>query len=478
MQEDINPIKSYSPKPGDKVFRIPRTKTLRIVVSGIKRRRAPGISLWSLIYGFAGMILAGTILLMCPISNSTGQWSSLLTSLFTATSAVCVTGLVVVDTLDHWSFFGQIVILILIQLGGLGFMTSTTLLLLAAGRKIGLRERLLISESAGIAGIRGVVKLTRNIILFTVTVEVLGAAVFLYHFMPEFGLNTGIWKSVFQSVSAFNNAGFDLFGGFRSLSGFQSDYLVLLTTAGLVILGGISFIVIYNTLKSKKLSRTTADTKMVLLITCLLVFLGTLIVLIFEFNNPLTLGPMSISDKILNAFFQSVTSRTAGFNVISIGSVTLISLFTIMLLMFIGGASGSTAGGIKVNTFGLIVATVWNTLRGKENPGAFGREFHLQQVFRAMALLVISLSLVMMVFLVLSITEDFPSLKVLFETLSAFGTVGLTTGITPELSSFGRIVIILTMFTGRLGPLTLTMALTKAHHVSNYHYPKENFRIG
>jgi trk system potassium uptake protein TrkH len=478
MQEDINLIKSYSPKPGDKVFRIPRTKTLRIVVSGIKRRRTPGISLWSLIYGFAGMILTGTLLLMCPISSSTGQWSSILTSLFTATSSVCVTGLVVVDTLDHWSFFGQIVILILIQLGGLGFMTSTTLLLMATGRKIGLRERLLISESAGIAGIRGVVKLTRNIILFTLIVEVLGAIVFSLRFLPEFGLKTGIWKSIFQSVSSFNNAGFDLFGGFRSLSGFQNDYLVLLCTAGLIILGGISFIAIHNTLKSKKISRTTSDTKIVLLITTLLLGFGTLITLIFEFNNPLTLGPMSLSDKILNAFFQSVTSRTAGFNVINIGSVTLISLIAIMVLMFIGGASGSTAGGIKVNTLGLIVATVWNTLRGRENPGAFGREFNLQQVFRAMALLVISLGLIMMVFLILSITEDFPSLKVLFETISAFGTVGLTTGITPELSSIGQLVIILTMFMGRLGPLTLAMALTKAHHTSKYHYPKENIRIG
>jgi trk system potassium uptake protein TrkH len=210
----------------------------------------------------------------------------------------------------------------------------------------------------------------------------------------------------------------------------------------------------------------------------LLLGFGTLITLIFEFNNPLTLGPMSLSDKILNAFFQSVTSRTAGFNVINIGSVTLISLIAIMVLMFIGGASGSTAGGIKVNTLGLIVATVWNTLRGRENPGAFGREFNLQQVFRAMALLVISLGLIMMVFLILSITEDFPSLKVLFETISAFGTVGLTTGITPELSSIGQLVIILTMFMGRLGPLTLAMALTKAHHTSKYHYPKENIRIG
>jgi trk system potassium uptake protein len=441
-------------------------------------KRSLGISLLSFVYGFAAMIAAGTVILMMPFCSNSHEFTSFIDCLFTATSAVCVTGLVVVDTLDHWNSLGQAVILIMVQLGGLGFMISTTLLLLVAGRKIGLRERILIKESVGLANIGGVIRLARNMIWFTFFAEAAGAIVFYIRFSSQYDSLTAIWRSIFQSISAFNNAGFDLFGGFRSLSGYSGDYLVLLTTSALIILGGISFVVVYNIFRSRGLHHSSVDTKLVLLISVLLLSAGTLIILGTEYTNPQTLGNMPLSLKILNSFFQSVTARTAGFNVINIGALTVYTLFFSMILMFIGGAAGSTAGGIKVNTIGLIVATIWGTIRGKEHPGAFRREFPIEQIFRAMTLLVLSLGVIVVAFFILSITEDFHSINVLFEAVSAFGTVGLTTGITPSLSLAGKAVIIVLMFIGRLGPLTLTMSLARNKRVSKYRYPADSVRIG
>ena len=478
MHNNEEPEGPYRPKPGDRVFRVPRARPFRIVVGRQRRRSTIGVSLWSLVYGFVIIIVIGTILLMLPAASRSGSWTSPINSLFTATSSVCVTGLVVVDTFDYWSFFGQFVIFLLIQLGGLGFMTSTTILLMAARRRIGLRTRMLISESAGILGIGGVVKLTRNIALFSLVSEAVGAIIFFTRFSENYDWQTGAWKSVFQAVSAFNNAGFDLFGGFRSLTGYQNDNLVLLTTAGLIILGGISFMALQNTFRSHGPHRSSVDTKMVLLITAILLFFGTAVIFATEFSNNRTLGTLSLPGKIVNAFFQAATARTAGFETINIGAMETFGLFFLMMLMFIGGASGSTAGGIKVNTAGLIVATVWNTIRGREFPGAFGREFPIQQVFRAMTLLVMALVIIAVAVLILSITEKFLFIDILFESVSAFGTVGLTAGITPELSIPGRLVIIMLMFIGRLGPLTLILALVGYQKVTLSHYPKETIRIG
>jgi trk system potassium uptake protein len=469
---------NYRPKPGDKIYRVPRVKTLHISLPRIHYPKpATGISFLSFVYGFAAMIALGTVILMLPVSSNQGN-TSLITCLFTSASAVCVTGLVVVDTLDHWSLFGQIVIALLIQLGGLGFMTSTTVFMIAAGRRIGIRSRILVRESLGISQIGGVVRLARNILYFTLITEAVGAIIFYIRFSSLYPWPLSLWKSIFQAVSAFNNAGFDLFGGFRSLTGYSSDYLVLLTTAGLIILGGISFVVINNFFRSRGIHHSSVDTKLVLLITFILLMAGTIIVFITEYNNPQTMANMPLPIKILNSFFQSVTARTAGFNSIDTSSLRIYALFFIMILMFIGGASGSTAGGIKVNTFGLVAITVWNTLKGKEHPEAYGREIPLEQIFRGITLLVLSLGLIGVVFFVLSITEPFHSLNILFETISAFGTVGLTTGITPGLSIVGKVIIILLMFIGRLGPLTLTSVLIRSRHVSNYRYPKDSIRIG
>jgi len=430
------------------------------------------------VYGFLGMIAAGTILLMLPVSSSTGLPTSFIDSLFTATSATCITGLVVVDTLGHWSYFGQAVILILIQSGGLGFMTSATILLVAAGRRISLRERILIGESVGLPRIGGAVRLVRNIVFFVLSVEAIGAMLFYIRFSGEYEWNIAIWKSVFHAVSAFNNAGFDLFGGFRSLSGYSNDYTIILTTAVLIILGGISFIVISDMYRSRGLKRSSANTKLVFYITIILLAAGTLVVLITEFNNPQTIGEMSLQAKISNAFFQSVTSRSAGFSTFSMGAMTFYAFFFTLLLMFIGGATGSTAGGIKVNTFGLLMATIISTIRGREHPGAFGREFPVPQIFRAVTILVIALGLIAAVFLILSATENFSSNEILFEAISAVGIVGLSTGITPGLSVIGKAVILIIIFIGRLGPLTLSLALARAQRETPYRFPKESIRIG
>jgi trk system potassium uptake protein len=478
MQDKNNPDYSYGRRPGDRTLRVPRARPIRFLVPEVRQRSTVGISLWMLVYGFAGIIAIGTILLMLPISSRSGLWTPFVDSLFTATSAVCVTGLVVVDTLDHWNFFGQLVILILIQIGGLGFMTVATVLLMAARRRIGLRQRMLISESAGISVFGGIVRLTRNIAYFTLIAEAVGAAIFFTRFSTQYGWQTGLWKSIFQSIAAFNNAGFDLFGGFRSLTGYQSDYLVLLTTAGLIILGGISFLSLANISRARGLHHSSVDTKIVLLVTGILLFLGTAAVLLTEFNSPETLGALPWPLKILNAFFQSTTSRTAGFNSVNIGAMAADTLFFVMILMFIGGASGSTAGGIKVNTAGLIMATIWNTIRGKEFPGAFDREFTAQQVYRAMTLLILSLLVIAVAVLILSVTEKFSFIRILFESVSAFGTVGLSTGITPDLSTIGRLIIIAVMFIGRIGPLTFTLVVIGYQKLTIFHYPKETIRLG
>lgn len=440
--------------------------------------RGTGSPPLTLVMGFAAMVSIGTVLLALPISSRSGQWTSFVDALFTSTSAVCVTGLAVVDTLDYWNFFGQLVILILVQLGGFGFMTSATFFLMVIGRRIGLRERLLIRESVGVPQLGGLLRITIGMGIFTISAEVIGAAVFFFRFSKDFTTGEAIWKSIFQSVSAFNNAGFDIFGGFRSMTDYHTSPLVVLTTSALVVLGGISFLALRDVTINRSLKKLSIDTKIILSFTILLLLLGTAMVAAMEFTNYETLGAMPLPEKIMNAFFQSVTSRTAGFASFSTANMTDYALFFTMLLMFIGGASGSTAGGIKVNTFGMIIATIWDSLRGKEYPGVFGREFINQQIFRALAVIMLSLSVVTFITFWLEATEGLPLLKVLFETVSAFGTTGLSTGITPGLSTAGRILIAFTMFLGRLGPLTLTLALIARQKPTLYRYPKEVMRIG
>ena len=358
-------------------------------------------------------------------------------------------------------------------------MTSATIVLLAFGRRIGLRERWLIGQSLGIEKLGGMVKLVRRIAVFSLVLESIGAIIFFTCFYGENPLGTAVWRSVFHAVSAFNNSGMDLFGNFQSLQGYQTNAVVILTTAFLIILGGISFLVVADVVAVRRLTRLSLDSKIVLATTAVLLLLGLIVILLTNYHNENTLGPLSVPYKILNAFFHSVTPRTAGFASINIGAMAEYSLFFIILLMFIGGASGSTAGGVKVNTIGMLSATIWSVLRGREHAGAFGKEFVSQQINRALALIILSIVLLAVTVFVLTITDEkFGFLNLVFETTSAFGTVGLSTGITPFLSIAGKFIIIAMMFIGRLGPLVLVFFLAQRQRPSIYRYPQELVRIG
>jgi trk system potassium uptake protein TrkH len=475
-------------KLGDRIFRVPRVEPWRIPLALVRVPKFQSISVAVLIWGFAVIIGIGAVLLMLPISSQTHTWTKFPDALFMATSATCVTGLSVVECGEHFSPFGQLVLLLLMQVGGFGFMASATLLLLAFGRSVGLREKLLIGESLGVERLGGLVSLLLGIAFFSLICEGFGAVILYVRFSQNFdSAGTALWQSIFHAVSAFNNCGLDILGNHNSMMGYQNDPLVVLTIAALIILGGLSFLVVWDVFKKRSFRRLSLDSKMVIAVTVVLLIAGTVVLLAMEYNNEDTLGPMSFPQKLLSAFFQSVTPRTAGFNVIMIGRMTAYSLFFTIMLMFVGGASGSTAGGVKVNTFGVLVATVWSSLKGREHAEAFGRELRPQQIHRALAVAMLALGLVGIVTLALTVTEAhttkadgevFQFMDVLFETVSAFGTVGLSTGITPMLTLAGKLIIVFTMFAGRLGPLTLALSLVQGQRSTEYRYPQDQVRIG
>ncbi len=317
--------------------------------------------------------------------------------------------------------------------------------------------------------------------------EGFGAVILYIRFSQDYASPaTALWQSIFHAVSAFNNCGFDIIGA-DSLIPYRSDPLVVLTMAALIILGGLSFLVVWDIFKKRRFKVLALDSKMVIVVTAALLVLGAGVLLAMEYGNEATMGGMSAPQKVLSALFQSVSPRTAGFKVIDVGSMTAYSLFFTIMLMFIGGASGSTAGGIKVNTFGVLLATVWSSLRGREHAEAFGRELRQQQIHRALSVALLALGLVGVVTLVLTVTEAnviggngeaFEFIDILFETVSAFGTVGLSTGITPYLTLAGKLIIVCTMFAGRLGPLTLALSLVQGQRTVEYRYPQDQVRIG
>ncbi|MGL5615544.1 MAG: TrkH family potassium uptake protein [Sarcina sp.] len=438
--------------------------------------------------GFFTLILVGAALLSLPIASKSGTSTSIVNSLFTATSAVCVTGLVVVDTATHWSYFGQTVIIILIQIGGLGFMSFTTLLALLIGKKITLKERLLLQESMNTFSIQGMVKLIRYILVFTFAAEGLGALLLSTQFIPIFGIGKGIYYSIWHSISAFCNAGFDLMGTYSgkysSLTAFANNPVVIYTMAALIIIGGLGFTVwseVYNYKERKKFS---LHSKVVLTITTVLIVVGTILMFAFEYNNPLTLGHMPLFEKINNAFFAAVTPRTAGMNTIPTGDMTLAGQFLTIIYMFIGGSPGSTAGGLKTATFGVLIITLISIIRGREDIEVFKKRISKDTVYKAFALFILSLVLVITVTMLLCVTQQgvpgadqFNAL--LYEATSAYGTVGLSLGITPHLNTAGKIIIMITMYLGRVGPMTVLLALThRMSKKSGIKYPEDKILIG
>jgi trk system potassium uptake protein TrkH len=395
-----------------------------------------------------------------------------------STLAVCVTGLVVVDTGTYWSGFGQAVILALIQLGGLGFMTSATLLWLLLGQRISLHQRVLLREAPGGVTLGGVPVLVWRIIVFTLAAEAVGAAFLSLRFLSEMEPARALWWGVFHAISAFNNAGFDLTGGYRSLVPYNHDPLVLLTVASLFMVGGLSYMVLADLATRRHFGRWALDTKLVVVTTVCLVAGGTLGVLWAEQANSATLGGMEIGQRVLNAFFHGVTPRTAGFNSIDVGAMTEAGLLITIALMFIGGASASTAGGIKVQTFTLLLFAIISTARGLEEVQAFGRRAPPGHLLRALTVALLSVAVVFTVAIALNVAERVAYLRTLFEAVSAFGTVGLSTGMTPDTTPAGRMLLIVTMFIGRLGPLTLALALVAHTRRVPYRWPVEAVKIG
>jgi trk system potassium uptake protein TrkH len=424
------------------------------------------------------MILVGSLILALPPASAAGQWTPVVDALFTATSAVCVTGLVVVDTGTYWSGFGHVVILLLIQLGGLGFMASSTFLLLLLRRQATLRDRILMREALGGGGLGSVFLLARRVILFTLVCEVAGAAILSVAFLHDVDPPLALWWGIFHAVSAFNNAGFDLFGGFRSLVPFNSRADVLLPLAGLLIVGGISYTVVEDLLKRRPFARLALDSKLVLVTTAGLIALGTAGVLFTERANAETLGSMDVWPRLLNAFFMGVSPRTAGFNSVNLDSMTDNGLVVLIALMFVGGAAGSTAGGIKVQTFSVLLFAIVAAVRGSVDVAAFGRRLPAEDVLRAISVALLALAVVFVVAFILTISEQVRFLYLVFESFSAIGTVGLSTGVTPQLTPVGRAIVTLTMFIGRLGPLTLVLALAARERPVKYRWPEEGVKIG
>ncbi|WP_428867896.1 TrkH family potassium uptake protein [Clostridium sediminicola] len=449
------------------------TEVLKVRIK-FKKRLVPA---QILAIGFATVILIGTILLSLPVSSASGKATPLVDAIFTSTSAVCVTGLVTLNTAEYWSYFGKTVIIILIQIGGLGFMSFATLFALLLGKKITLKERLIMQEAMNSFSLQGLVKLAKYILIFTFSVEGVGALFLSTKFIPNYGVIKGIYFSIFHSISAFCNAGFDLTG--NSLIPYSQSVVVMLVISGLIIIGGLGFTVWAEIYSLKDIKRMSLHSKLVISMTLILVFGGWLLMYIFEMNNPATIANMPLKGKVLSSFFAAVTPRTAGFNSISLADMSMAGKFLTMILMFIGGSPGSTAGGVKTATIGVLLITVINIIRNKEETVIFERRISKDLIYKAFAVVSIGVGVVMLTTLALCITETGASFEyIAFEAFSAFGTVGLSLGLTSKLSFVGKLIVAITMYMGRVGPLTLIFAISNKKKGSAVRYPEGKILVG
>lgn len=433
-----------------------------------------------IVVGFMLIILTGSLLLMLPWASRSHEVTPFLDTLFTATSASCVTGLVVVDTWSHWSMFGQVIILILIQVGGMGFMTLGVFMAILLRRRIGLKTRGVLQESINSLQIGGIVKLAKKIIQGTVFFESVGALILMYRFIPKVGMARGIWYGIFHSVSAFCNAGFDLMGyvePYQSLCGYTGDWLVNLTIMSLIVIGGIGFFV-WDDIATKKLKvrRYTLHTKLVLMTTLALIIGGALFFFFTEQSN--VLRNMPFAERIWASFFQSVTARTAGFNTVDTGALTEGSKFVTILLMFVGGSPGSTAGGIKTTTLIVLLVCVRSNMRQEKGYNILDRRLDEEVVRKACTVMCTNLLLMLTATIVMLVLQPFALTDVLFETASAIGTVGMTTGITRSICSVSKAVLIFLMYCGRIGSLTFALSLRGNKHEPAVKQPVEQVMIG
>ncbi len=435
--------------------------------------------------GFLGLILVGTVLLSLPIATVDRTSIGVFDAWFTATSASCITGLIVTDTSATFSMFGQVVIIMLIQFGGLGFMTMATLLFLSIRKRISLKERLTIAESLGENKLSGIVRLGRNAAIITFGCELIGAALLSIRFIPMLGWSKGIWYSVFHSISAFCNAGFDLMGRvtgeYSSFTALHGDLLVNLTLIGLIVVGGLGFAVIMDLGAFRRTRHLSLHTKLVLFTTLVLLFAGALLFFILEYDNTGTMQGMSVGEKALASLFQSVTCRTAGFNTVDQAALTDSSKLLSSILMFIGGAPAGTAGGIKVTTVALLALTLRSFLRGHSDINVFRRRVSPALVQRSLCIFIIGILMMMSASMIVSfsqISSGSSFIDVFFELASAVGTVGVSTGVTAEATAMTRVVLCLFMFAGRVGPLTLVLSLSGKSDDSTLRYPEGSIMVG
>lgn len=435
---------------------------------------------------FIVAILIGTVLLSLPISSRTGKAVPFVDALFTATTATCVTGLVTLPTVTTWSIFGQVVILLLIQIGGLGIITIMSAFMIFIHRRMGLSDRLLIQDAFNLNTLSGLVKFVKKVIFGTFIVEGIGALLYMTVFVPDFGLK-GIWISVFNSVSAFCNAGIDIISE-NSLCDYALNPTVNLVTSLLIIFGGIGYIVWWDVIRVLKNARTqklkcfkklTLHSKIALSATAFLIFSGALAFFLFEYNNPLTIGDYSLFQKIQVAFFQSVTTRTAGFATVPQQNLTDSSSVIALLLMFIGGSPVGTAGGVKTVTVTVLVASAIATVRNKNEVGMFNRNISKKAVSKAIAVISMSFVIMFISTVLLSAVTDANALDILYETVSATATVGLTRNLTPMLNIWGKLIIIITMYLGRIGPISLAIAFNLRKENQNIiKNPTEEISVG
>ena len=445
-------------------------------------RKVPSRALASpliLIYAFAALIAVGTALLLLPVAHEGSGLTPFMDALFTATSAVTVTGLVIQETSTYWTRTGQVMILGMMFVGGLGFMTIATFLLILIGQRVTLSQRLLVRESLGVDHMGGLVRLTVGIVLVSVVIQMAGFVALVIRFSFLYPPAEAVWQAVFHAVSGFNNAGFIALSEENGLAHFRSDGVVLGTIGVLIILGAISFWVMVDVVRVRRFSLFALTTKLVLVLTATLVVVGTAVFLASEYTNPATLGSLSVGQKLSTSVFESVSGRTAGFTTINYDETEQHTNFFLTALMFVGGASGSVAGGIKVNTMAVVMAAVLSTMRGRTNAVAFGREIPRLLVQRAMVIGAVSISFVFIVAMLLTFSQTgFDFIDLLFEAVSAFGTVGLSTGLTAEVSQWGQAIIVGTMFIGRLGPLAIGLAMAQRTEADLYRYPSERVTIG
>ena len=439
---------------------------------------------------FLAAILIGTLLLMLPVSSSAGCWTPLPDALFSATTSICVTGLVVADTYLYWSTFGQIVILILIQIGGLGVITVVSTLMLVARKHFSLSSRLTLRDALNLNSISGLLGFLSRIIRGTLIVELIGALLYMPSFIPRFGVGHGIWVSVFNAVSAFCNAGMDILGP-DSLAPFRTDPLAIIVTMLLIVIGGIGYVVWIDLSQkaafgirrsfspSQIMKRLSEHTKLVLSITIALIFAGALLVFAAEHDNPQTLGDMPLPLKILNSIFESVTFRTAGFATFSQSSITDISCIAAYLLMFIGGSPIGTAGGVKTTTFYLYILNITSYIRGRNEAKVFNRTVSGAQMKKASVIVEVSALTVLALTLLLIATNPVSLKDGLFEIVSACATVGLSRGITPTLNIAGKLIVTVAMYLGRIGPISMAIFLAGGKRDEpGMRYADGNFYIG